>query len=220
MKRAKKEHFANRDKNSILDNKTFWQIVKPLFSNKVKGKTTIKLVEKDKIIHDEIQIASLFNEYFVNIVKQLGLFTKEESAISTENSLSEVEIVIAKYGNHPSIIAITEKMEKLGNPSFSFEFTSYEEIVKEVNSLKIRKASQKVDIPVRIIKENIDIVSYFLYHNFNNSLSCSTFPAAMKYAEVTPIHKKDDKTDKENYRPISIRPNLSKLYERLMHYQI
>ena len=110
-------------------------------------------------------------------------------------------------------------MEKLGNPSFSFEFTSYEEIVKEINILKIRKASQKVDIPVRIIKENIDIVSYFLYHNFNNS-SCSTFPAAMKYAEVTPIHKKDDKTDKENYRPISILPDLSKVYERLMYNQI
>ena len=62
------------------------------------------------MIHDEIQIASLFNEYFVNIVKQLGLFTKEESAISTENSLNEVEIVIAKYGNHPSIIGITEKL--------------------------------------------------------------------------------------------------------------
>ena len=172
------------------------------------------------MIDDEIQIANLFNEYFVNIVKKLGLFTKEQSAISTENSLSEVEIAITKYGNHPSIIAITEKMEKLGNPTFGFDFTSYEETVKEVNNLKIRKVSQKTDIPVRIIKEKIDIVSYFLYHNFNNSLSCSTFPTAMKYAEVTPIHKKDDKTDKENYRPISILPNLSKVYERLTCNQI
>ena len=42
----------------------------------------------------------------------------------------------------------------------------------------------------------------------------------MKYAEITPIHKKDDKTDKENYRPITILPNLSKLYERLIYNQI
>ena len=34
------------------------------------------------------------------------------------------------------------------------------------------------------------------------------------------IHKKDDRTDKENYRPISILPNLSKVYERLMYNQI
>ena len=92
-----------------------------------------------------------------------------------------MEIAIAKYGNQPGIIAITEKMEKLGNPTFGFDFTSYEETVKEVNNIKIRKVSQKTDIPVKIIKENIDIVSYFLYHNFNNSLSCSTFTTAMKY---------------------------------------
>ena len=32
-------------------------------------------------------------------------------------------------------------MEKLGNPAFGFDFTSYEEILKEVNNLKIRKVS-------------------------------------------------------------------------------
>ena len=95
------------------------------------------------MIVDEIEIAKLFNEYFVNIVKKLGLFTKEQSEISTENSLTEVEIAIAKYGNHPSIIAITEKLEKLGNPTFGCDFTTYEETVKEVNNLKIRKISQK-----------------------------------------------------------------------------
>ena len=41
----------------------------------------------------------------------------------------------------------------------------------------------------------------------------------MKYAEVTPIHKKDDKTGKENYR-ISVLPNLNKVYERLLYNQI
>ena len=71
-----------------------------------------------------------------------------------------------------------------------------------------------------MIKENVDIISYFLYHNFNNLLSCTTFPTSMKYADVAPIHKKDDKTDKENYRPISILPNLSKVYEKLMDNQI
>ena len=57
------------------------------------------------------------------LLKKLGLFTKEQSAISTENSLSKVEIAISEHGNHPSITAITEKMEKLGNPAFGFHFT-------------------------------------------------------------------------------------------------
>ena len=47
-----------------------------------------------------------------------------------------------------------------------------------------------------------------------------TFPTGMKYTKVTPSHKKDDKTDKENHRPISILPNLSKVFERVMYNQI
>ena len=44
LKRVKKEYFANLDINSISVNKKFWQIFKPLFSNKVKANTTIELV--------------------------------------------------------------------------------------------------------------------------------------------------------------------------------
>ena len=111
-------------------------------------------------------------------------------------------------------------MKNLGNFTFSFNFISHEDIVKELNKLKTKKISQETDIPIKIVKENVYIISHFLYHNFNNSLSCSTFSTGMKYADVTPIHKKDDKTDKTNYRPISILPNLSKVCERLMYNQI
>ena len=45
------------------------------------------LVENSKMIDDEIEIAKLFNGYFVNIVKRLRLFLKEQSATSTENNL-------------------------------------------------------------------------------------------------------------------------------------
>ena len=64
--------------------------------------------------------------------------------------------------------------------------------------------------------ENFDIVSYFMQDNFNNYLSCSAYPIGIKYAEVTRIYKEDGKTEKKNYLPISILPNLSKVYERLM----
>ena len=41
----------------------------------------------------------------------------------------------------------------------------------------------------------------------------------MKLADITPCHKKDDTTDKSNYRPISILPTVSKLFERIMYEQ-
>ena len=68
--KKQKEHLANLDMNFISDNKNFWQIVKHLSSNKVNVKITIKLVENNKMIDDEIEISKLFNEYSLNIVKK------------------------------------------------------------------------------------------------------------------------------------------------------
>ena len=61
-----------------------------------------------------------------------------------------------------------------------------------------------------------------LYHFmfFNNALSSCSFPTALIHADVRPAFKKDNKTVKENYKPISILPNLCKVYERLMYNQI
>ena len=148
MKKAKKYHFTNLDIKYVTDNKKFWQIVKPLFANKVKAKTILKLVENDKVIDNESEIEQIFNEYFVNIVKRLRILTEEQTAYSAANQLSEVEMAIIKYKNHPSIKAITDRMEKLGKPTFNFKFTSHEETEKEGNNLKIKKASQKSDIPL------------------------------------------------------------------------
>ena len=122
MKKAKKHHFPNPDVNSVLDNRKFWQNVKPLFSNKVKAKTTIKLINDDEIIDNEIKIAKIFNEYFVNTVKNLGILIEKESATFTENNLNEVGMALKKYKNHPSINAITKRMKNLDNFTFQFQF--------------------------------------------------------------------------------------------------
>ena len=42
-------------------------------------------------------------------------------------------------------------------------------------------------MPVKIIKENKDIVAFFIYHNFSKSLSSSTFPTVLRYADVKPF---------------------------------
>ena len=111
-------------------------------------------------------------------------------------------------------------MREKAEPKFSFHFVTLKETLKEVALLSDKKSSQVSDIPVKIIKENRDLIAYFILHNFNNALSSSEYPASLKYANITPIFKKDDKTDKTNYRPISILPNLSKIYERFMQNQM
>ena len=75
MKKAKRQHFANLDVNFVLDNRMFWQNVKTLSSNKIKAKPTVRLTENDKMIDNKTKIAKIFNKYFVNIVKNLGILT-------------------------------------------------------------------------------------------------------------------------------------------------
>ena len=80
---------------------------------------------------------------------------------------------INKFTNHRSIVSINKNMERIGCSTFAFEFVSLEETIKEASKLSIKKASQTLVIPVEIIKENKDLILYFVYNNFNNALSSS-----------------------------------------------
>ena len=123
-----------------------------------------------------------------------------------------------KYKKHPSIVAIRTKCNR--NDIFSFREVSFKEIETEIRLLKLNKASQYSDITTKIIKENSDIFSNFICKTINNSIKSSIFSSCLKHADVTPLHKKCNKNLKENYRPVSILPILSKIFERSMFKQM
>ena len=54
----------------------------------------------------------------------------------------------------------------------------------------------------------------------NKSIDTNSFPFSLKEANITPLYKKDDPLDKTNYRPVSVLPLLSKVYERLIYNQL
>ena len=65
----------------------------------------------------------------------------------------------------------------ISNLSFSFKLIDRKKIFNELQKLMSKKACQGSDIPVKLIKENINIVTDFIYNNFNNSLFSSYFPS-------------------------------------------
>ena len=99
---------------------------------------------------------------------------------------------------------------------FSFIFKIKKRFVIQIT----KKASIESDVPVKIIKEYIDIFSEFIFHNLNNSVFDATFPSELKVAEVIPVFKKKDRNNVENHRPVSILSNLSKRYERCLYDQM
>ena len=125
---------------------------------------------------------------------------------------------ILKYKNNPSILAIRER--KKAQINFCFKEVSIEEIQKEILNLNNKKVSQNSNIPTKINKENSDIFEKVLCSFINNSIKSSTFPSCLKEADVTPLHKKGKKGKKENYRPNSILPVLSKIFERIVYTNV
>ena len=146
-------------------------------------------------------------EYDIN--RQVNVSTHPDPALP----------VIETFKYHPSILKIREFMTNKGM-SFSFSYTIQEKTYKALQNLDKKETCQENDIPVKIIKSYKDIFSYFTHHNFNNSVYSSVFLSELKKADIIPIHKKKSKFDIKNYRPVSILPVLSKIYERCMFDQM
>ena len=80
--------------------------------------------------------------------------------------------------------------------------------------------SPSSDIPLKVVMETIDIFSDFLCASFNSSIKSKKFPNNLKIADITSLHKKGNGDVKGNYRPVSILPNLSKVFEKSIFTQM
>ena len=108
----------------------------------------------------------------------------------------------------------------MNGDSFTFSLSSEREIASQINSLNRKKPSTFNNIPTKILIDTSDISTPLITKIYNNSIISNKFPSQLKLADVTPIYKKDDRTDKTNYKPISILPAISKVFERSMRDQI
>ena len=111
---------------------------------------------------------------------------------------------------HPSILNI--KKRKLDSV-FSFKKITQEEVLKVIQDFKAKKSCLTSDTPTKIIKLNSDIFSNLINKQLNYCIDKGKYPNDQ-------IYKKNNKCKKENYRPVSILSNLSKIYEKLMYNQL
>ena len=105
------------------------------------------------------------------------------------------------------------------NEIFSFKFVTEDQVREVIINLYSSKATSIGDTSVDILKSTVNIQLSFTTNSINLSIEKGCFPEELKLAEVSPIFKKKD-LDKENYRPVSVLPHVSKIFERIMHHQI
>ena len=218
LRRTKLHYYKHLDTHDLADNRTFWKTIKPVFTDKIQISQPISLLEKGEIINDDVKIAEVFNEYFANITDELGLNEKIANLSLSENIEDPIEKAVHKYKNHPSIKNIKQQW----SPQTLFEFrkVTTEDVATQLRKLKSKKSSPIDSIPSRVLQEHLDIFAPLLQNSFNFCIETSHFPETLKKGNISSILKKGDAFDKKNYRPISILPSLSKIFERLIEKQV
>ena len=131
--------------------------------------------------------------------------------------MDPIDCIIEEFTSHPSILKINEMVDPT---DFSFMEVDIKDIEREIAKLNPKKATTFKNIPTKLIKDTKDICAPLLHKLVNSSINNSVFPDKLKVADISPIFKKDDATNVKNYRPISVLPAVSKLYERIIQGQI
>ena len=181
--------------------KHFYTTVKPFLSKKSTGsQQKIVLVENDKIVNNTKDICDTFNTFFVNVANDIG------------------KDVIFDGNSHPSILKIKNNTQH--NTLFDFKPTDVDTINKLVSKINIKKATGVDQISSKLLRAGAPVLNKHITTLVNNTIKTSVFPTRLKEAQVIPLHKKNDPLDKKNYRPVSILPTISKVYEMVLSDQL
>ena len=78
--------YKNLDLEDINESRKFWATVKPLFSNKIKSAENIFLDESGEIVRNEVEVANVFNTYFVDMVPNNVITNNHNFLSSTDTS--------------------------------------------------------------------------------------------------------------------------------------
>ena len=164
-------------------------------SSKQTGHRIAEIKLEDRTINSTPEIAEAFNLHFTNVGPNLA------SEIPSTNIVPE------------AYVTPTDKV-------FSLQNTNVNKVYKLLKKLDAKKATALDKIPRKLLKLAADIVSPSLTHIFNESMRTGIFPSEWQLAKVSPIFRKGAKTDPNNYRPISVIPIVSKIFEKIIYNQL
>ena len=179
----------------------FWKKFKPLLPSKCAHQQNIQLLEKGRLITDNIEVANIFNKYFTDSVAA-HIPNLHENA----------------FANHLSVNEISRRCSHL---QFSFRHNEVGYVKKLLDSLNPKKATGPDKISPRILAVSSEALAVPLTNLMNHCITVNAWPSLCgKRSNVTPLYKKASTMDKTNYRPVSVLTGLSKIFERVQYDQM
>ena len=135
-----------------------------------------------------------------------------KTLISQTESLM-IARAIERFKTHPNDVIIKTKISRRNK--FSFTEVSQFQIEKEIKNLNVKKSYNPQKYITETSVTSLMVTVETLQRFFNQALSTGEFPSNLKNSDVTPVFKKKDLLNKENYRPVSVLPIILKVFEKL-----
>lgn len=198
IKQTKTNFYKKQIEECPNDSKNLWNVVNQATNITYSQNKQINRIrdKNGETTYNGTKISNEFNHYFTNIGQNL-------IANIPKNNLDGIN---------------------LNNRTFSktmFIFpTDTNEVKREINSLKNKKASGFDSLAAEMLKAIQNEISDPLTFIINKIFETGDCPSHFKISVVKPIFKKGDELDIGNYRPISLISNVAKIFEKILKNRI
>ena len=194
----KREYYDDKICASKGNMKESWKTINELLSKRSKSSDIDCLKDSvSETVHKK-DIPDIMNSYFCSVGKDLA-----DKISPVPNPLLSGDFEMNK-----------------AKAKFHFRTIEVQEIRDVFAKVKTAKSFGTDSISSYLLKLALPLIENSLAFLFNTSIVTSMFPDSWKIARVTPIYKNGDKADKSNYRPISVLPVISRLFEKLVTNQV
>ena len=199
IRKAKEDYYAKAIDN-IKKTTDIWKYLKELNPS---GSHSIPnlLTHEGKSAENTSDVVDMFNDYFVKL---------SENLVTDSPQFTNTLDVLSNY--------IKSKLPS--NEIFKIEDIDENNVFVMLHKLDTSKAAGIDSIGPKLLKLSAPIIYKPIASLINKSIANGKFPDDLKLAKITPIYKKGDKTNPGNYRPISILPTISKLFEKHIASQL
>ena len=203
VKSKKRNFFTTKLTENAGKPKELWKTLRKLgVPSKEKSMSAISLKKDGKIVFDTKSICEIFKMFFANLSSNLV------KNLPTPTSIFGMDSV-QNYYSHLN----------LQNKLFVLEPTSKEVVLKLLEEINPSKAVGIDNISGKFLKDGAFILADQITNLCNLSIRLSRFPRKCKIAKLKPLYKKGSKLEAKNYRPISLLPLVSKIFEKIIHIQ-
>ena len=175
-----------------------WSTINELTSRKTNEQHINEIKLNESTLSDSQKISEEFNNHFAGIGPKLA----------NEIPLSESNRSFLDYLSCNSL-----------NTKFDLKPTDRSTVLSLLSKLCKSKATGLDKISSRLLRECPDLLAESLCTIFNRSIETGIFPDERKGAKVLPLFEQGERTDINNYRPISIIPVVAKVFERIIYDQ-